>query len=50
MTRKTVSMHWDLQWELPAAEMFKDILSMEYIHDLIYGHLERLTKLQPMFG
>ena len=23
---------------------------MESIHDLIYGHLERLTKLQPMFG
>lgn len=32
-----------------AAEMFKDILSMEYIHDLIYGHLERLSQLQPMF-
>lgn len=40
----------DGEEELPAAEMFKDILSMEYIHDLIYGHLERLTKLQPMFG
>lgn len=32
-----------------AVPMFKDILSMEYIHDLIYGHLERLTQLQPMF-
>ena len=40
----------DGEEEFPAAEMFKDILSMEYIHDLIYGHLERLTKLQPMFG
>lgn len=34
----------------PAEEMLKDVLSMEYIHDLIYGHPERLDQLQPMFN
>lgn len=29
-------------------DLFRDIFSMEYIHDLIYGHLERLSQLQPI--
>ncbi len=31
-----------------SSELFKDILSMEYVHDLIYGHLERLSELKPV--
>lgn len=29
-------------------ETIRDILSMEYIHDLIYGHPERLRKIRPV--
>lgn len=31
-----------------ADEIFKDIFSMEYINDIIYGHPERLSELQPV--
>lgn len=35
---------------LSSSDLFRDILSMEYVHDLIYGHLERLSELRPVFG
>lgn len=31
-------------------ETFKDVLSMEYINDIIFGHPERLRELQPIFN
>lgn len=42
-TEKTGSNH------LSAPDLLRDILSGEYINDLIYGHPERLSELQPLF-
>ena len=33
-----------------AAEMLRDILSMEYVHDLIYGHLGRLQDVKTILS
>lgn len=35
--------------QLSALDLLRDILSGEYINDLIYGHPERLSELQPLF-
>jgi len=36
--------------ESDAAAMLRDILSMEYVHDLIYGHIGRLNEIKVIFS
>lgn len=49
LSDQSKSLLFMLRMEERDAELFRDILSMEYVHDMIYGHLDRLSEMGPVF-